>query len=1010
MSEEERPLQEARQALYQTSESGSAGSVPASANKPSSKLLVGGILLVLALVIVGLFLPPISLGERLAQPTPIPTPAIVENLSIPGEITLTVTDPTGVNVQKVSQAEFLAGSMPAEWQAALAALPSNTSLRSSVYTIASASGVLPEGWATITVPADALPYETLDLYGWNGGAWLFLPSQSDPIASQIASQNGPLPFAFALMQTQKPTLPAVGLELLPNQTISADWLPRLTDVSAAGLTLGENGQLNGEVAQLAQGGYRQWLVVSNRAAVVDQTNLVNLLNNPTAQQEQIVTLNQKVTEGGYAGIHLDYQAVPTEHRENFTQFVTDLASALQEQGKALALTLGTPTLLPDGTWDSAGQDWVALGRVANAIYLQMPLNPTLYADGNVAQQLLNLAVRQIDRNKITLLTTINSIEGVGEAYRQLTDEEAIAPLGELEFVEGGEELEKGQNVELALAGTTTPLEWDSNSVSYKYTYQANDTPHTIWLHNEAALNYRMRFATLYNLRGVVFHNQATSELRAGNLLALLSYLGEADPPTPQGVAIVWTVTNAAGVVQTNSNSETPSYSWQAPETPGAYTIQVDLAQGDAITPLDNVTVTILEPVVEATPDPNGIRLTAIANSAANVRKGPATNYGVIAGLGKGTTVTLIGRNEEADWVLAITPPENLEGWIFANLLDIQGDPNSLAFVEAPPLPVAASVVNPPPAPVIVPAAAGNLALGGQTHTLAHPIEMLSSGMTWVKFQHKWSPGDDPSVVAGRISSGHASGFKVLLSIPGAASYPSSIDFASYVQFLGGVAALGPDAIEVWNEMNIDFEWPAGQIDPATYVNQMLAPAYNAIKSANGGVMVISGAPAPTGFDNGTNAWADNRYMAGVAAAGGAAYMDCIGVHHNAGATSPNSVSGHPAGSAHYSWYFIPTMDMYYNAFGGARPVCFTELGYLSGEDFGGVPSRFSWAANTTVAQHAQWLAEAASVAGNSGKVSLLIIFNVDFTYYADDPQAGYAMIRPNGGCPACSSLAQVMGR
>jgi hypothetical protein len=30
---------------------------------------------------------------------------------------------------------------------------------------------------------------------------------------------------------------------------------------------------------------------------------------------------------------------------------------------------------------------------------------------------------------------------------------------------------------------------------------------------------------------------------------------------------------------------------------------------------------------------------------------------------------------------------------------------------------------------------------------------------------------------------------------------------------------------------------------------------------------------------------------------------------------------------------------------------------------------------------------------------------VDFTVYGDDPQAGYAMIRPNGQCPACDALA-----
>jgi hypothetical protein len=293
--------------------------------------------------------------------------------------------------------------------------------------------------------------------------------------------------------------------------------------------------------------------------------------------------------------------------------------------------------------------------------------------------------------------------------------------------------------------------------------------------------------------------------------------------------------------------------------------------------------------------------------------------------------------------------------------------------------------------------------------------MKFAGMSWVKFQYKWGPGDDPSAVAGLVQQGRGNGFKVLLSITGRTAYPAqnSIDFAAYVEFLRGVAGLGgnaPDAIEVWNEMNIDFEWPAGQISPSSYVSNMLAPAYNAIKSTNGNIMVISGALAPTGFDNGHNAWSDSRYISGMAAAGAGSYADCIGVHHNAGATSPSATTGHPGGS-HYSWYFFPTLNLYYNAFGGARQVCFTELGYLSGEGFSGLPANFAWASGTSVAEHAQWLAEAASLAAQSGRVRLFVVYNVDFTTYevSGDPQAGYAMIRPGGSCPACDTLHTVTG-
>jgi hypothetical protein len=95
-----------------------------------------------------------------------------------------------------------------------------------------------------------------------------------------------------------------------------------------------------------------------------------------------------------------------------------------------------------------------------------------------------------------------------------------------------------------------------------------------------------------------------------------------------------------------------------------------------------------------------------------------------------------------------------------------------------------------------------------------------------------------------------------------------------------------------------------------------------------------------------------------------------------------------------------------------KPVCWTELGYLSGEGFNTpIPAGFAWANNTTVAQHAAWLAEAASLSAQSGRVRLMIIWNVDFPFFtATDPMGGYAMIRPGGGCPACDTVGRVMGR
>jgi len=193
--------------------------------------------------------------------------------------------------------------------------------------------------------------------------------------------------------------------------------------------------------------------------------------------------------------------------------------------------------------------------------------------------------------------------------------------------------------------------------------------------------------------------------------------------------------------------------------------------------------------------------------------------------------------------------------------------------------------------------------------------------------------------------------------------------------------------------------------------RMLQASYNAIKGANGSTMVISGALSPTGAEGwfGTDrVWNDDRYYAGMAAAGVANFADCIGAHYNEAVVPPDQVGGDPRGD--YPTYFLTTMtDRAWAPFGGSRPVCYTELGYLTPEGYGPLSSGFAWGANTTVAQQAAWLARAAVLLSSSGKARLMIIWNVNFTHYGEDPQAGYAIVRPGGGCPACDALRSVAG-
>lgn len=291
--------------------------------------------------------------------------------------------------------------------------------------------------------------------------------------------------------------------------------------------------------------------------------------------------------------------------------------------------------------------------------------------------------------------------------------------------------------------------------------------------------------------------------------------------------------------------------------------------------------------------------------------------------------------------------------------------------------------------------------------------MKSAGMTWVKWQIPYDEGGDLTVARHRINVSHEAGFLVLLSVTGdkdALGQGGDPYLDGYAAFLGEVAALGADAIEVWNEMNLYHEWPVGQIDPNMYA-RMLEKAYRAIKTANPDTMVITGALAPTGAEGAfglARVWNDDRYYAGMARAGVADFADCIGVHYNEGILPPSAQGGDPRADDYPTRYLPLMLKRVEFPFRNIDiPMCMTEMGYLSPEGYGPLSQAFSWAAYTSVEEHAQWLAQAIEISANfrDMPLELIIIWNVDFDNYGNDPQAGYAIIRPDGSCPACDTIA-----
>jgi len=1022
-----------------------------------------------ALLIIAMILPPIALPRRLglvgytllnaARPLISHPDGLTLSLVNPSTLgpdgslagTATVTGRLRVRIDSVPRLNFLEGSAGSQLRQAAQAIPNYLQLKSPYYKIAAQGR--PEGPFTleVVIPNDAEPWETLDLYTWDGESWQWLGGTLDPEREVLTVELTEVPPSVAVMQTLA-VVPVVGS--VATERPQGQMTEVLNDVHMPGLYLGTDGLLLGQAAAAEVGSNPvPFLLLRNwrEGEPVNSSLLTDILTLADIQQTHIDNI-AAAAAAGYGGVTLDYRGVAPEQREAFSRFVAALANALHAQNLRLQVIVPAPLIAASG-WDTGGYDWAALGRAADTLFFPLPDDPAAYSENGRIVSLLRWAVGQVNRYKLRGYLSSLSADIAPTQVRHVSLEEALAAFDQVR-APGEGTLTPGQEVLFSLAGRVTNILIDESAGTYGIVYQADDgTQHTAWLGTPSFLARKLDWLLRYHLVGVVVADLADVGNMPGVVEAVNGYRQAASLPQPAQLLVSWTVEEGNNVVvQQGFALNQPDFRWVAPETPGTYLVSASIAgisRGSA-------QLTVATPAPQSTPTPTPQPpATNTAMSMQNpgcLRAYFETDVTIPDGtrVEKGATFTKTWRlrnNGTCDWpadtvlvnkqsqlggttavpvgavavgqsveisveLTAPTADGNYKGsWVLmAGGTEI---PNSI--VTAVVRVGEATVAAPPPAPV----AGGSFEMGGHIRDLSFPYADLMhyAGMTWAKVQVPY--GADAS---GIIQAAHARGFKIQLSALGSPGMVTQPGFEQqYAAWVAGLAAQGADAIEVWNEPNIDREWQGEYINPQAYTN-LLCAAYQAIKARNPGTAVISAAPSPTGWfsqaggaktsncnDNVGCGYDDQPWMEGLYNAGAANCMDYIGAHHNAGATSPSARSGHPTGSLHHSWYFLPQTELYYNIFRGTRKIFYTEMGYASQEGVPTFSDDFAWARGTNNAQQAAWLAEAASLGANTGMVRCIIVWNIDFVRYGYDPQDGYAIVRPGGSCPACDALHNVLG-
>jgi hypothetical protein len=940
---------------------------------------VMSLLVALLLVGVGLFLPPVNLYDRLFGTQYAMLDATNNAIRTNDGGLAMVLDTAdvgrdfGVNLNTVSLEDFQnVNAQAAEWiPAANAAVPPYLVLQSAVYDIQT-TGTSPDSVTfDVQLPANVSNTDTLDVYGYDisSGRWTFLASQENAAGSLTVTASR-IPDRIGLFQAGAPA-PTVIVPVEITQALSEEASRVATVVAPAGMQPVVDGSLVGSLAPGfdPNAGYRVMPLVRNflDPLALDPGTVTTIISNRTLRNTHVQQLLAFASNSGFDGVFIDYRGLSDSDRENFALFISELKNAFRNSQLLVGVVVPAAQNA-EGTWNTGAYDWRAIGDSADYVQVDFPLDPLTFTPGEdrLIEAMLRWGVGEVSRYKLIAGLNALSVREVGGEYLPVGYNAALAALGDVEiqaeanekgFVEPGSVISASLNGLEAVPGLDTQV----GMPFVEYLNEDGTKASAVWLMTGNALRARLDRFDTFALGGVAFADLNAEGVADGVVQSILNYKVQMPNTTEQGeLALRWRVESADGVVEqeyTTKLNEDLTVTLEAVE--GNFAINVEVISGENSVVRSGAAVAQFLPTPTLTPTPE-------------------------------PTITP-----------TFTPTNTLQPIVPT------AESPSTAGGQPP-------VVSGGGGPAVQPGAgsiAGGFEYGGHVTSTSSQVAtsaMQQAGMTWMKVQVRYFPGKNPGDVASVISDAKGRGFKILLGIvgdPNELAAGGAGYISSFAQYLGGVAALGPDAIEVWNEPNLAREWPEGSISGANYTS-MLSQAYQAIKGANGSVMVISGAPAPTGAEAAFPGRVvnDNNFLTQMVQAGAMNYMDCVGVHYNEGIIPPNQTTGDPR-DAFYSRYFFGMVDTYWSITGGVKPLCFTELGYLTSEGYGPLPDFFAWAQNVTVAQQSAWLAQAISLASQSGKVRMVIVWNIDFTVYGADPQGGYAIVRPGGGCPACAAIA-----
>jgi hypothetical protein len=298
------------------------------------------------------------------------------------------------------------------------------------------------------------------------------------------------------------------------------------------------------------------------------------------------------------------------------------------------------------------------------------------------------------------------------------------------------------------------------------------------------------------------------------------------------------------------------------------------------------------------------------------------------------------------------------------------------------------------------------------------------GVGWVKQQVQWhtiehGPDDfEWETLDGIVEGADAFGFKLLLSVTHAPDWTRATegesgppsDYGEFRRFMEQLARRyrgRVEAYELWNEPNLAREWRGDTLDPSRFV-ALVAEGAAGVRAGDPEALVISGAPAVTGINDGETAIDDRTFLRGMVEAGITQHVDGIGAHPYGYGNPPgerveDEVHAASSHNDHPSFFFRDTLEDYHRIIHGPGeeqpPIWVTEFGWPTPEGIGEMDlTGWEYGREVSEAEQADYVVRAFHMGDERPWVGPMFLWNLNLSviWGADNAFSAYSLLRPDG--------------